>query len=180
MAAGFLERVGAEQAGLDIHARKAITLSREFGDFLIRQARADRNRLKALGVIHEPLELAAVARRDLYDPGQPFDGLVQILDLGACDLQRIGRVIGRQHHAVAVQDLAPVGHDGDHRRAIALGPLGKLLMALDLQHQQTPDQQTERQKYHAAHDDCTHPEALQLDFGVANLHHAQAPRTPSQ
>jgi hypothetical protein len=37
------------------------------------------------------------------------------------DLQRVGRVIGRQHDAVAVDDLAAVGHHRHHRDAVGLG-----------------------------------------------------------
>ena len=174
MAGRVLHGIGAEQPRLDVHAREAVALRGKARDLVIGQARADGQGVEAAGVIHQALELAPVARRDLDDLGQAVDGLFKVARARGHDLQRIGRVVGGQHHAVAVQDLAPVGHDGHHGRAVAFGALGQLLMALHLQHQQARHHQPEGQQHHHAHHPCAQPESLQLGFCIADFHHASS------
>jgi len=86
----FAVGVLAKQARLDVHAGKTKALRREPGYLLVRQARADRQRLKAPGFIHQLLETAPVARRNVDHPGQLIDGLLQVERLRRRDLQRIG------------------------------------------------------------------------------------------
>ena len=176
VAGRLLHRIGSEQTRLDIHARKAIALRRKLGDFLIRQTRTNGDGLKAFGVIHQPLELAPVTRSDLHDFGQTINRLVQILNLGARNLERVSGVITRKHNAITVQNLPPVRHNRHHGRAIALGPLGQLLMPFHLQHQQARHQHAKRQQHHPAHDNSAQPKALQLSLGIANLHHRRDPK----
>ena len=63
--------------------------------------------------------------------------------LGRRDLQRVGRIVGRQHDAVAVQDQAAVGHDRHDGGAVVLGLLGQVLVADHLQVDQARRQQQE-------------------------------------
>ena len=140
----IFERVVAEKTGLDVHARKAPALRRKARYLFIRQPAAQGNRFKALGVLHETLEFAAVTRCDLYQLAQSFDGFFQILDLRACDLQRIGRVVGGQHHAIAVQNFSAIGHNRHHRSAVAFGTLCKRVMAHHLQDRQAKQQNTQQ------------------------------------
>ena len=90
MARHIFQRVIAEKAGLDIHPGKAPALRGKARHFLIAQAAAQRNRFKALGVVHQPLELAPVAGGDFHQLRQLLDGGFQILHLGARNLQRVG------------------------------------------------------------------------------------------
>ena len=63
------------------------------------------------------------------------------------DLQRVGRVVGGQHDAVAVDDEAAVGHDRHHRDAVGLGLRGQVVVAEHLQVHQPRRQQPEGQQH---------------------------------
>ena len=78
VAGRLLQRIGAKQPGLDVHARKTIALGRKLGHFFIGQARANRNRFKAFGVINQSLKLAPVACRDLHHLGQGINSFFQV------------------------------------------------------------------------------------------------------
>jgi hypothetical protein len=68
------------------------------------------------------LEALAVLRLDLDQLGQLVDHRVEAgLQLGRRDLERVGRIVARQDHAVAVDDQAAVGHDRHDRDAVVLG-----------------------------------------------------------
>ncbi|MNS65936.1 hypothetical protein D3C72_991280 [compost metagenome] len=164
-------RVVAEQARLHIHAREAVALGGELGHLLVRQARADRQRIEVARILAQALEAAPVARRDVDDLGQRIDGLVDVCHLVGRDLQRVGRVVGGQQHAVAVVDLSPVGHDGHHGRAVALGLGQQVIVALHLQHIQARDEQRKAQQHH--HADHHHPqlELAEVAFGIVDFGH---------
>ena len=163
------QRVVAEKAGLDVYARKAPALRRKARHFFIGQARTDGDGLKALGVLHQPPELAPVARSDFHHLRQGINGLFQVFHLGARELQRIGRVVAGQHNAVAVQNLPAIGHDGHHRRAVALCTLGKSVVAHHLQHKQAEHQNAEHEQHHHRHHQQTQAKAGEFMFAVADL-----------
>ena len=123
VAADLAQRVVAEQPRLDVDAGEAEALRREARHLLVAELGADRQRLEALALFQQALEAAAVARRDL-DHARPARRSVASRSRSTSrrrDLQRVGRVVGGQHDAVAVDDQAAVGHDRHHRDAVGLG-----------------------------------------------------------
>ena len=108
----FALRVLTEQAGVDIDTRKAIAVGGETRDFLVGEAVADRQTFEAFAFLQQLLEASTVAWRDFNHARQPIDQLFHVVDLARRDLQRIGRIIVRQHDAMPVDDDAAVGHDG--------------------------------------------------------------------
>jgi hypothetical protein len=89
-----------------------------------------------------------VPRLDIDHLGQLIDRLLQIHGARRRDFQGVGRVVGGQHHAIAIQDQSPVGHDGHDGRAVAFGLLVQIVMAHDLQIDQTGGDKTEGHKHH--------------------------------
>ena len=133
VAAGLAQRIVAEQPRLHVHAGVAEALRHEARHLLVAELGADRQRIEALAFFEQPLEAAPVAHADLDDLGQAVDGGFQVVDLRRRDLQRVGRVVGGQHLAVAVEDAAAVGHDRQHRGAVGLGLRRQVLVAHHLQ-----------------------------------------------
>ena len=124
------ERVLAEQARLDLHAREAEAVGGELRDLLVGEAGADR---QALGIALSTEQLAearAVARRDLDQLGELVDRRARRSSPAREDLERVGGVVAREHHAVAVDDQAAVGHDRHDRDAVVLG-LRVVVLVLD-------------------------------------------------
>ena len=130
VAGDFAIGVAAQQPCTHIHARKAVALHRETGHFFVGQPGADRQRVEAAGLFTQLAETPFVPRLDVHQLAPGFDGGVH---LGRGDLQRVGRVVGRQHTAMAVQDLAPVGHHRQHGGAVAFGLREQVVMPHDLQ-----------------------------------------------
>ncbi len=170
------QRILAEQPRVHVHAREAEALRREARHFLVGQLAADRQALEAARVFHQALEAAAVARLDVDHLGELVDGVVQrVLQLGRGDLQRVGGVVARQHHTVAIHDDAAVGLDRRHRDAVVLG-LGRILLVLDrLQPEEARQQQPEAHQHEQRGRCQPHAKARQLLFDVADLGHASGP-----
>ena len=171
MAGQIAKGVVAKQPGLDVHARKAKTLRGKAGHLLVAELGAYGQRLKALEFLAQALEAAPVARVDLHHLAQAVYGGFQVGHLGGRDLQRVSRIIGGQHHAVAVGDEASVGHHGHDGRAVVLGLLVKVRVPDDLQVDQARQQQAKAQQHHQA--GHQHPAAKARQFGldVAQIGH---------
>ena len=75
------QRIIAEQPGAQFDAGEAVALRGEARHFLVRQARADRHRVEALGVLHQLLETPPVTRLDLDHLRQLVDRLLDVLHL---------------------------------------------------------------------------------------------------
>ncbi|CAJ0798424.1 hypothetical protein LMG18090_03708 [Ralstonia mannitolilytica] len=170
---GLAQRVLAEQPRVHVHARKAEALRRETRDLLVGELAADRQAFKAAGVFHQPLEAAAVARLDVDHLRELVDRVVQrVLQLGRRDLERVGGIVARQHHAVAVHDDAAVGLDGRDGDAVVFG-LGRVLLVLDLlQPEEAREQQPEADQHEQRGRRQPQAEARQLLFDVADFGHA--------
>ena len=69
-------RVAAKQARLDIHPGESKTLRRKTCHFRVGQPRANRQRLKALRLLHQLLESPAIARADIHDLREIFQCLL--------------------------------------------------------------------------------------------------------
>ncbi|MNM80605.1 hypothetical protein D3C81_925770 [compost metagenome] len=166
------QRVLAEQPRAHVHAGEAEALRGEARHFRIGQLAADRQAFKAARLFHQPLEAAPVARLDLHQRRQAFDGVVQrIGQLGRRDLQRVRRIVARQHDPVAVHDDAAVGLDRRHRDAVVLGLGRVLVMLVPLQPQEAREQQAKadhREQGRGRHADA---EAADFQFDVADFGH---------
>ena len=171
VAANLAQGVVAEQTRLDLHAREAVLLRGKARHFLIGQPGTDGQRFEVARLLQQPLEAAAVALVDVHHLGELVNGFFERCGARRGDLQRVGRVVGGQHHAVAVQDQAPVGHDGHHGRAVALSLRRQVFVAHHLQKQQARHDQAERQEHHQPHHQ--HPQAQARGIGrhVANFGH---------
>ena len=170
----FAQRVLAEQPRMHVHARKAEALRRKARDFLVRQLTADRQALEAARIFHQALEATAVARLDIDHLGKLVDRVIErVLQLGRRDLQRVRRIVARQHHAVAVHDDAAVGLDGRDRNAVVFR-LGRVLLVLDLlQPEEARQQQPEADEHEQGGRRQPQAEARQLLFDVADFGHAR-------
>ncbi len=122
----------AEEAGLDLNPREAVTLGSELGDFSIAQSRADGDRLEVFGFVHQALEALAVLGLDIDHLGQRVDRRFQVVNLGGRDFQRECRIVAGEDDAVAVGDDPPVGHDRDQRDAVVFGAGAIEVMLNDL------------------------------------------------
>jgi len=90
---------------------------------------------------------------------------------GGRDLQRVGRIVAGQHHAVAVHDQTPVGDDRQDGGAVGFGSRSQLVVAHDLQHHCTPAQQEQGQHDAHPHDEQPVAKSRQLQFDVLDLGH---------
>ena len=172
MAGQVAKGVIAKQPGLDVHARKAKTLRGKAGHLLVAELGAYGQRLKTLEFLAHALEAAPIARVDLHHLAQAVNGRLQVGHLGRCDLQRVGRIIGGQHHAVAVGDESSVGHHRHDGRAVVLGLLFKMCVPDDLQVHQARQQQAKAQQNHQSDHQHTAAKMRQLRLDVAQHSHA--------
>ncbi|VVE43807.1 hypothetical protein PNO31109_04294 [Pandoraea nosoerga] len=167
------ERILPEQACVHVHAGEAETLCGKARDFLVGEARADRQALEALAVVHELLEAGAIARRDLDHVGQIGDQVLErTTDLRRRDLQRVGGIVACEHHAVAVHDHAPVGHDGRERHAVFVGLQRVLVVAEDLEVDEAHGEQAEADQHEKRGRRHPQMKRLQLLLGILELGHA--------
>ncbi|EWS55907.1 hypothetical protein X551_01244 [Methylibium sp. T29] len=176
MAAELAIGVVAEQPRLDVDPGEAETLRGETRHLLVAELGADRQGLEALGVVHHALEAATVARRDVDHFLQRIDGALQVVDLRRRELQRVGRVVVRQHDAVAVEDQAAVRRDRQYRDAVALGARGQLVVPQHLQRDQARRHQPEAEQHQRAGGDQAQPEAAQLLVDVLEFGHGPVRR----
>ena len=135
--------VAAKQTGLDFDTGEAETLCRKTGDLGIGQTRTDWQGLEVLGLLHELLEATPVARCDVNHAGKFVDGFFHATRLGGRNFQSVGRVVGGQHHTIAVFDQSTVGHDGHDGGAVAFRLRTQIIMAHDLQIRHPQSQQEE-------------------------------------
>ena len=133
MTAEFAKRVISKQPGLDVNTRKAVALGGEARHLFISQSGAQRNRFEGSGLLAQALEASLVARLNVHDLLQLGNRRVQISHLGRRDFQREGRVVRCQHNAVAVQNHAAIGHDGNNRRAVVFSLIGQVGVPVHLQ-----------------------------------------------
>ena len=147
VAAKLAMRITAKQPRLDIDTRKPKTLRCKTRDFGVGQARADRQRLEVFHLFAQALEAFFVARRNINDLLQRGNRLFNICDAGWRDLQRVGRVVRRQHDAVAVKNQPAIGHDGNDGGAVAFSLLAQVCMAVNLQVSQPRSQHRKRAEH---------------------------------
>ena len=171
MACQFSIRVVAEQAGLDLHPRKAKALRCKTCHLGVGEACPDWQGLKALGLFHKFLETLAVTRGDLHHLAQFINGLLKPFGLAGGDLQRVRRIIAGQHYAVAVQDEPAVGHDRHDGGSVALSLCAQVVVAHHLQIKQAYGQQHEAQQHHDSDRKHAGAKARQVRFDVANFVH---------
>ena len=132
-------RVLPEEPRLDLDARKTVPVDGEARDLVVGEARAHRQALEALRLVHELLEALPVARLDFDDLRQRIDRLLEILDSRRLDFERVRREALREHDAVAVADHAAIGHDRDDRDAVRLGQRLVVAVLNDLQVEEAPE-----------------------------------------
>src|SRR6185436_11317334 len=137
-------RIRAEHARLDLESGEAEAVHGETRDLLFGEPRLDRQALEVLALFLELAEAAPVARLHVDHRGELVDRAVDVGDPARRDLERVGRVVRREHLAVAVEDDAAVRDDGDHGDAVLLRE-GVVVLALHhLQPRKPPEQDRER------------------------------------
>ena len=171
MAAQLAIRVAAKQPRLDVHAGVPKTLRCKPGNLFIRQACANRQRLKVFGFFTQPLEAFFIARLDINQFFKLGNRVVNTDDVGRHDLQGVGRIIGRQNHAVAVQNQPAVWHDGHDGRAVAFSLFVKVCVAVHLQIHQPCRQQRKSAQHHQHSHQHPHAKARQVGFNVSKFSH---------
>ena len=121
MAGQMAEWVIAKQPGFDFNAWKSKLLGREFGHFFVGQSRANRQRVEVFRLFSHALETPFVAQRNVNDFRQAVDGGLQIFHARRRNFQGVSRVVVGQHHAIAIENGAAVGHSGKHSRSVVFG-----------------------------------------------------------
>ncbi len=166
-------RILAKQARLHFNAGKTEALRGEARHFVIGQARAQRDAGKAARLFQQALEAAPVARLDLHQLGQFVDHRFHVrLQLRWRQFERVGRIVTRQDHAVAVDDQAAVGHDRHQRDAVVLG-LGRVLVVVQhLQPHDARDQEAKANEDQGDQHRQAHPELVDLAIAVFEFGHA--------
>ncbi len=162
-------RVLPEEPGLDLDARKTVPVDREARDLVIGEARAQRQALEALRLVHELLEPLPVARLDFDNLRQRIDRLVEILDARRLDFERVRRIALREHDAVAVADHAAIGHDRHDRDAVRLGQRLVVAVLDDLQVEEAREKPDQRERDQSAGDRQPPPEEVGLTPRILEL-----------
>jgi len=137
------------------------------GDFLVAQAAAHRHAFEVAALLEQLGEAAPVARLDRHQHRQFVQRGLDIADLRGGDLQRVGGVVAREHHAVAVDDGAAVGHRGQQGDAVVLGARQVVVVAHDLQVVEACGQQPEADAHEQRGNDHAQAEACELLGGRA-------------
>ena len=143
-------RVLAEQPRLDLHAGKRVAMHGEARDLFVGQARAKRQALEVLRLLHQLSEPLAIAVADVDDLRERVDRLVQILDPRRRDFQRVAGVALREHDTIAVGDHAAIRHDRDDRDPVGLGQRLEMLVLDDLQVEEACEESGEREEHESA------------------------------
>ena len=159
-------RIVAEQARLDVEARKTIAIHRKTRDLFIGKAGADRQRFKILALLEQALEAAAVARLNFDNHGQIIERFVEIADPRRHDLERIGRIIGGQYFTVAIENQSAVGYDRQHRNTIGFCERVKVLALDDLQIHHASGEDGEGEDDAKAGEQCACAEHSKLRFTI--------------
>ena len=159
-------RILAKQPGLDFNPLEAPAVGREARHLLVAEPGANRQRVEGLRFAQQFLEALAVLRLHLDEFGQFVDGVVEVADLRRGDLQRIGRIVACQHHAIAIDDQSAVGHDRQDRYAIVLGQRLVFVVARDLQVDEARQQHREADQHHARGETQAHVKGMDLGFRV--------------
>ena len=167
VAGDFAKRVVAIQPRLDVHPRKSKTLGGKDGDFGIGQTGAYRQGLQALGFLQQFFQAFFIARMHRDDFRELFNDPVQIAGLGGRDLQGVGRVVGGQHDAIAVQDQTPVRHDGNGGDPVVIGLLKQVVMAENLQVDQPGDEQQKGKQHQQTRDHNPPAKTRQIDLDIS-------------
>ncbi len=170
------ERIVAEQPGAQLDAREPEAVGGEARDILVGQARADRNRVEALGLLEQLLEPTAVARLDVHHLRQFVDRLLEVLDLGRGDLQRVRGVVAGDDRAVAVLDQPAVRRDRQDGDPVRLGLFAVGLVLDDLQPREARHQDRECRQHEGARHEHARAKVPHLAFGIAHRRDARPER----
>ena len=179
MRGDFGEGILAEEPRLDLHAGKAVLIGRESRDFLVGEARAQRQALEILGLFEQALETLAVARLHVDNRGQCIDRLVEILHPRRSDFERIGRIALRQHDAIAICHHAAVGNDGYDGDAVAFRERLVVPVLDQLEIDETGEKPAECDDHQRARNQQPAPEKMLLELRVPQLGRAERTRTAS-
>jgi len=170
---GRAERVLAEQPRAHVDAGKAEALRGEARDFVVGEPRADRQAFEVLRVFLQLLEAAAVARVDRDDLRQLVDRVLErVVELRRRDLERVGRVVLREDHAVAVGDDPAVRHDRRDGDAVFLGLQRIFAVLHQLQIEEAAREQPEADEHEHARRRDAQAELRELLLGVVEFGHA--------
>jgi hypothetical protein len=162
-------RIRAEKAGAHVDAGEAIAVRREARDLLVRKAGPDRQALEALAVLEQLLEAAAIARSDLDERRELVDRAVEILDLARRDLERVSRVVGREHGAVAIDDDAAVRYDRQDRDAVRFGEGVVVIVHHHLEIEKAREEHPEHHEDESRRDPQAHTEMVELAVRIAHF-----------
>ena len=170
------ERIVAEQPGAQFDAWEAEAVRGKARDILVRQAGADRYRVEALGVLEQLLETTAVARLDVHHLRQFVDRLLEVLDLGWRDLQRVRGVIAGDDRAVAILDQSAIRRDRQDGNAVRFRLFPIRLVPDNLQPRQARHQNCERAQHERAGHEHARAEVTDFAFRVSHRAHARPER----
>ncbi|VWD57205.1 hypothetical protein BCO19218_06837 [Burkholderia contaminans] len=167
------ERILPEQPRAHVDAGEAEALRGEARDFGVGEAGADRQALEVLRVFLQLLEAAAVARVDRDDLGQLVDRVVErVVELRRRDLERIGGIVLREDHAVAVGDDPAVRHDRRNGDAVFLGLQRVFAVLHQLQVEEAAREQPEADEHEHARRRDAQAELRELLLSVVEFGHA--------
>ena len=151
--------VVAIQARVDLYARKLVTPGRQPRNFFIAQTVAQGNGLIVLAVLPQTVEAPAIGLTDGDDGGQRINRGRKVGNILGNQLQRIGRIIAGQHHAIAIHDRAAAGRHRHQRRTVAFSLRHIRLAAQHLQNHPAPCQQGKTKQHQGRQGQQAQPEA---------------------
>ncbi len=159
------QRILAEQTRLDLDTGKEITVGCKASDFLLTQARANRQAFEILALLEQPAKTLAILGQNLDHLAQTFDRRFEVRDLRGRNLQRESRVIMGQDRTIAIDDDTPVGNDRHQGNPIVLGAGGVVGVLQHLQMDEAHDQDNESREHRNPGQGDPEAEARQFAIG---------------
>ena len=118
----------------------------EAREFLLGQLQPDRHGVERAPREDRLPEALDAPRRQQLQRDQPREGVLEVRDLLADELELVGRAVQRQRLAVAVEDQPARRRHRVDADPVALGQLAEVIVADDLQVEQPRAQHAEQQE----------------------------------
>src|SRR5215475_1070916 len=127
-------------AGLDIHAAELETMHGEARDLLIREAQPDRYRIEGAARVDGASDLIDVLGTNQLELREARERLIDVGHLFRHELELVRRLAARDQLTVTIEDQPTRRRDRLGAHAVALGEIGVIVVARDLQQEEARDE----------------------------------------
>ena len=172
MGGNFTARVVAEQPRTDVHAGEPETVHRETCNFQVIETGANGHAGVVVPFLDQLLESFAILRRYFHQHRQVVDDTSHVIDQARHDLQGVGREIVGQHHPIAVQNQAAIGHHGHHQNAVLLGERVVIVVLDDLHVEESQEQNGKSDQHGATNNGQAQLEEVQVALMIPKFDRA--------